>query len=390
MDNKFNDRELSDKEIKEITEDTQSLLKNLEEASKSNEKEPVIVYDAENDKDVEVKQMNVLISDTGEKKILGEVNSDEKVDTSIDNVLNIIDTAEEVSEEDSFDNIPIEEKDLAGASDTMFGDLAGDTDFSKEDITALLALANRRIKKEKFNVYRELPDSMKGIIDKYASSIPGVLSSPISEINRIKKMVAEEIIDDFISNIQFNKAKSDFATDLEKIYKSSTEELSEASINLIEERNNEYRKAADKLEDEEKKAKLLSILDRIDEARALTELKEYAKNCKIKKYDRERPDKVYNDFLNLYRNSTNNIYDIKLARNCIIRNMKELSESDVDLFLITFCKQVRLYNVDNMLHHSYMYYVLYYAAMLDGDKSDTFKNNIKEVIANVKKRNNIE
>ena len=390
MDNKFNDRELSDKEIKEITEDTQSLLKNLEEASKSNEKEPVIVYDAENNKDVEVKQMNVLISDTGEKKILGEVNSDEKVDTSIDNVLNIIDTAEEVSEEDSFDNIPIEEKDLAGASDTMFGDLAGDTDFSKEDITALLAISNRRIKKEKFNVYRELPDSMKGIIDKYASSIPGVLSSPISEINRIKKMVAEEIIDDFISNIQFNKAKSDFATDLEKIYKSSTEELSEASINLIEERNNEYRKAADKLEDEEKKAKLLSILDRIDEARALTELKEYAKNCKIKKYDRERPDKVYNDFLNLYRNSTNNIYDIKLARNCIIRNMKELSESDVDLFLITFCKQVRLYNVDNMLHHSYMYYVLYYAAMLDGDKSDTFKNNIKEFIANVKKRNNIE
>ena len=62
---------------------------------------------------------------------------------------------------------------------------------------------------------------------------------------------------------------------------------------------------------------------------------------------------------------------------------------DVDAFLIAFCKQVDRYSPTVATEHAYMYYVLYYSALLDGDRSTTFINNVKDVIVNLKERNSI-
>ena len=164
----------------------------------------------------------------------------------------------------------------------------------------------------------------------------------------------------------------------------------EGGIEYIEERNSAYREAANNIEDEGKRKRLNAILDRIDEARNLTELKEFAKTCKIKRYDIERPDKrVYSGFLSKYRDSVNNIYDINIAETVLVRHLAPLGcdKIDVIMLLIAFCRQCQSYSVDNVLDHAYMYYFLYYCVMLDGDKSDKFKNNLLEVIKNVNERN---
>ena len=146
------------------------------------------------------------------------------------------------------------------------------------------------------------------------------------------------------------------------------------------------------MEDPEKKARLLAILDQIDEARSLTTLKEFAKRCKIKPIELEKPEsRVYRGFLNKYTNSTNNIYDIKVARTVLFRHLSNegYTMRDVDAFLISFCKQVNGYSPTIATEHAYMYYVLYYSALLDGDRSTTFINNVKDVIVNLKERNSI-
>ena len=327
--------------------------------------------------ELEKKTSNVIIdSTTGEHKILSteeatDVNKDEEFEKIVQ-----ISSAEE-------DTTPITKEDVEACDDSE--DMMNQNNLSKEAITGLLDVANKRIKKEKFNIYAELPEEVKSLIDNYVDSMSKEFSD--HDKTTIKKHVAEGLVDDFITKVKVNKAKTDFATELDKLYSEANKDISQSGIELVEERNKEYRKIAEKMSDEAKKEKLLTILDQIDEARALTTLKEFASKNKIKHFQLEKPKKTYNDFLNKYKNSTNNIYNIELAWNVLVRKLD--NPQDADIFLISFCNQVRLYDVKDMVKHAYMYYVLYYCATLDGDVTDTFINNIKEVVANARKRNNL-
>ena len=326
--------------------------------------------------ELEKKTSNVIIdSTTGEHKILStEESTDTNKDEEFEKIVQVS-SAEE-------DTTPITKEDVEACNDSE--DLM-QNNLSKEAITGLLDVANKRIKKEKFNIYAELPEEVKNLIDNYVDN----MSKEISDHDKttIKKHVAEGLVDDFITKVKVNKAKTDFATELDKLYSEANKDISKSGIELVEERNKEYRKIAEKMSDEAKKEKLLTILDQIDEARALTSLKEFASKNKIKHFQLEKPKKTYNDFLNKYKNSTNNIYNIELAWNVLNRKLD--NPQDADIFLISFCNQVRLYDVKDMVKHAYMYYVLYYCATLDGDVTDTFINNIKEVVANARKRNNL-
>lgn len=305
---------------------------------------------------------------------------------------------------DAIDNVEIPDEELEpeeieedemtsymeeGSKDTMLGEMISESDISPEVIRELLVIVNRKIKGENFNIYNELPQDIKSLIDRYVVANASEFAN--NDIKLLKKTVANALIEEFTSNLQMNKAKNDFAKDMEAIYQASNKEISDAAMEYIEERNKAYREAAEKIEDPEKKAKLLAILDQIEEARALDKLKEFAKTCKIKKIELEKPEsRAYNGFVAKYKNSNNNIYDIKLAQTVLYRIMSRdcgCTAEEVIAFLVAFCKQVASYSSSSPTEHAYMYYVLYYCALLDSDKSDMFKNNVKEVIENLKVRN---
>jgi hypothetical protein len=116
------------------------------------------------------------------------------------------------------------------------------------------------------------------------------------------------------------------------------------------------------MEDEEQKEKLLKVLDTIDSAYSLDPLKEFAKNCKIKKYDLENPKNYFRDFINKYSKSEYNIYDIKLTLPILERKIvdnEKYNNADVVAFLVCFCKYIRNFNSDNIVEHSFMYYVIF-------------------------------
>ena len=160
-----------------------------------------------------------------------------------------------------------------------------------------------------------------------------------------------------------------------------------------------YKEAAEKMEDPEKKQKLLSVLDRINEAYNLSELKEFSKSCKIKKFDLEKPNKLFDAYTRKYADSTYNAYSIEMARPVLYRNLNiddndEYSDTDINAFFIAFCKQTRNMKSDDVLDHAYMYYVMYNIVLADLNKSDDtkhvsekFLDNVKEVIKNLRNRN---
>lgn len=331
---------------------------------------------------------NVSINaDTGEHMILDTNDSFE--DHSFDSLV------EKINNGDFLDNKPLNEEEilkmLENSNDNSILNFMGNgSGMSSEEIKQLLSVINRRINGESFNVYKELPESAKIAVNNMGFGVenPGIKDA---NNNQIKNIIAENMIDEFISNVQINRSKYDFATELEKIYNGANKEIANASLEYIEDRNKVYRESLDNIEDEEKRNKVKAILDRIDQARTLDELKEFAKTCKIKCIELEKANsRVFSSFLAKYKNSSNNIYDINMAGKVLYRHMSKeygYKEKHIVAFLVLFCKYVTNMNVNDHEDHAFMYYVLYYCAILDADNSKVFKDNVAEVIENIRKRN---
>jgi hypothetical protein len=265
------------------------------------------------------------------------------------------------------------------------------------------------MKKENFNVFKELPSEIQTIINKYCSSGGVPINTPNG--NQYRNMIAEQLVDEFISNIGYNRIQHDLSTDIDNLFKNMGSEIADKAVEAEEEREAKYREEAEKIEDPEKKEKVIAILDAIQEGYNLSELKEFAKKCKIKRYELERPDKIYADFVRKYKDSSQNVYGIDSAIAVLLRNLNKdnngnpittsngevviyYDEKKVNAFFIAFAKQIMNYDPEhNILQHAYIYYVLYNAMFTDiniGEKrasSITYMNNVKEVINNLVERN---
>ena len=271
--------------------------------------------------------------------------------------------------------------------------------LSDEAMQQLLVVANRRMNKEEFNVYKEFPKEIQDMIMN-TIGLPNVDGSPIittNESRAVRNAMAEQLLDEFILKISFERARVDLNKEIEGVFKEGVKDIAEYTVGYTQERNAAYREYAEGLEDEEKKTKLLETLDVIDSAYSLDDLKEFAKTCKIKKYDIEEPKNYFRDFLGKYQNSTYNIYDIKLTLPILERHIvdnEKYNNADVIAFLVCFCKYIKNFKVENILEHSFMYYVIYNIVLIDSNTSektkevsDKFIENIKIVMDNLKERN---
>ena len=274
--------------------------------------------------------------------------------------------------------------------DGVLKEISKDIEWTSDEIKQILDVTNRKIKRENFNVFKALPESVQVMINNYIQQELGISTlagAKASQVNYIRNTVAENIIDQFQNDITLNRAKHDFAHELASIYHSGTKSISESAVDYTDTRNKEYREAAEKMEDPEKRERMLAILDRIDAARSLDELKEFAKKCKVKSIEVEKPKRVIGSLMSKYEKSANNIYAIDLCKYTLGRNLPERTDTEIMCFFIVFCKYVMNWDINIPLNHAFIYYVLYYCALLDGDKSDIFKNNVREVIDNIKTRN---
>lgn len=342
-----------------------------------------------------IKKANIVVDPyTGENKIVSTVNEDEETidDMSFEDLVAGIESGEIKVPED---NTPISKEELK----SNFGilDDNGNITVSNEDFMTILEVVNRRNNKEDFNVYKALPKVIQRQIDE-GIGLPPEGSSVITNnpIRAMRNATAEALIDEVILHLIMERAQTNLNKEIEEVFKSTATEVAEYSIGYTKERNEKYREYAEGLEDEEKKKKLLETLDVIDSAYDLNTLKEFAKTCKIKKYDIENPKNYFRDFMYKYKDQAYNIYDINLTLPMLERHIvddENYNKADIIAFMVCFCKYIRNFNVENTLDHAFMYYVIYNICIVDSlpesskEVSDKFMNNIKEVINNLKERN---
>lgn len=341
------------------------------------------------------KKANIIIDpNTGENKVVSTEDDETVDDTTFEDLVRQVENGEvDVNIDDS----PITEEEMKKSVGIL--DENGNITIPDEDLHTLIDIVNRRMNKEEFNIYKALPKEIQKQIDE-TIGIPTNQVGPVvvpNELRHARNSLAESLIDQFIMNTSIDRAKNDLNKEIEKVFEQSAQDIAEYSVDYVQERNAKYREYIETMEDEEKKAKLTETLDVIDSAYTLDPLKEFAKTCKIKKYDIENPKNYFRDFLNKYKNSTYNIYDIKLTLPILERKIvddENYNNADVIAFLVCFCKYIQNFKVENVLEHSFMYYVIYNIVIADAnvsDKtkevSDKFMDNIKEVINNIKERN---
>jgi hypothetical protein len=352
----------------------------------------------------EAKKMQVVINpETGEHIVIGEANESVDEETFEEMV-------ERVTNSDiKIDDSPFTENELESvlkSDDSVFKELSKNCNakVSPQAIKDLLVVVNRKLKKEEFNTYKALPQEIKDMIDKFTRR--GGIPINTAQGNQFRNLIADQLVQDFITNIGMDRIQHDFSKELEDIFDKSSKEISESIVGYTIEREKTYREAAEKMDDPEKKEKVLGILDRIHEAYELTELKEFSKKCKIKKYDLERPDRAFKDFASKYKDSKFNVYGIDMAVPVLVRNLNKdengeplaepiYTKNDVNAFFIAFTKQTQNMNPESdVMDHAYMYYVMYNAVFTDintgkeKNVSDIFLSNIKEIINNLRTRNN--
>ena len=407
VDNKVEvEGQLTDEQVEAIVEATNEVLedsKNLKIIADLPSNNG-IEESSDNKETGEMKKVMVNVDpNTGEHKIIGQAVQEDEDEESFEEICDKIESGEYHIE---VDNSPISEKELIDyissskeeEAGSLLTEMSDELDINTESIKVILDVANRRMKNENFNIYKALPSEVQDMINKYITSEFGLVNN-VKMLSQYRNMIAEALISEFITNININRIRTDFNKEIETLFEKGSAELADSVIGYTSERNKKYREYADAMEDEEKKQKIYEILDKIDEAYDLNSLKEFSKKCKIKSIELEKADRVFKDFLRKYQDSQYNIYDINMARPILYRSLSQLydekfTDKDINSFFICFCKQCMNMSPEVVTDHAYMYYVIYNIVLTDINKGESknigedFLANIKEVIENIRKRNN--
>lgn len=234
-----------------------------------------------------------------------------------------------------------------------------------EDLDKVSEIITRRANGEIFDIYKELPQSMKNIVDAEAVKYP--------DYRTVRKMIADMLVNQLADEVKKNAGMDmdDFMRDIKKDIMSFSDELSRDTAKLsidmmadnLESVNLAISKATEE-NDQEKLKRFTDIKQGMLDADNLEKFKEFCKRVKIKKFDIEKPSKWYRNFLMKYENHKYNIYDIFDCEAILSRHFDDDSRRNIAL-LITFCKYCMNFSPDNIYEHTFMYYFIKNIVILD-------------------------
>lgn len=280
-----------------------------------------------------------------------------------------------------------------------------------EEINILNNIIKKKINGEKIS-YDELPNFLKesalDIVRKSSDDGPALaFLGNKTRLNYATNLLIGELAKEWEKKnayIDLDTMLAGFDQDFQKLQNETSKEFGNILMSFDEERKNEIDaaiircKAEGKEEAVEKLEKIKSV---IDEAYNLTNFSEYCKHVRIKKFDLEKPKKVFLSFNAKYLKHSNNINDIQYCPVVLDRHIIGDSKSNMKLCL-AFCKYCTNYSPDNIEEHSFMYYFIKNIILLDrinpkglmydslDEKSkkfyDGFLDNIKKCILNLNNR----
>lgn len=259
------------------------------------------------------------------------------------------------------------ELDLDIIKEVMKGNQFTDN-INPEDMQCLMALMleyGPKIKEaSRSEIYLKLPKSVRDTIN-IATYNP---SANIGILKGIRYDLAKGLINDLVDAYnsicadhidklisEYTRETDKMQSDIGKIVSDSFSEIRDKTIANIDSYIEELRK--DELNNRDKIAKLeKDKLFIVDEIIGLKSFKEFCSRCKIKRYDLERPEKLFKEFNFKYVDNHNqNIHDINICSRILGTHLKEHKDDDgITMLLIAFTKFCKNYKPDNILEHIFM------------------------------------
>lgn len=310
--------------------------------------------------------------------------------------LNIFETAENVDiNEITSDNLDIDESQVKAM-------LSDDDITEMEDIIKITDLLRRRLNGEKFNPYHLFPEKIQHDINAQLVSM-GQASDRHSRA-MISNMILDQMAEEYKSRntMDLDDVFLKLGEDAKKLVQEASVEMSDLYLELYSSRKEAIQESINKAtenNDLEAVKKFKEIDEAMEESIDLNKFAEYCKTVKIKKFDMEKPSRIYDIIFNKYRDHKNNINDISYCPKILDKHIKDNHEGNLKVCL-AFCKYCANMSPDNISEHTFMYFFIRNIIMLDrmnpnGENTDTMKqesyqyynrviNGLKKCISNIK------
>ncbi len=282
--------------------------------------------------------------------------------------------------EPEFDKIDIDE-------DIIIKDAIEKFDLDDMEVYAFAKLVKDFQKGEVVNVYERLPLKLKTFVD--TSVAMNAASAPKNQIRNIKKSIAKEIVESFIVDLATDKIGIDFEKELNNIFNEASEDMQQLYVDSYHEKIESVRRKAGLIENEEDKTKLLNLAEAMEEAFSLNKFKENVSRIKIKKFDLEKPQKIFRSFNAKYERSVYNIYNVNMLPDILRKVYKEEEYSDETIwkFVLSFCKYCDPMKPEKVEEHAFMYYtimnIIYLNTTINGGAEVEFTADLKRNIAEI-------
>jgi hypothetical protein len=290
--------------------------------------------------------------------------------------LNITDVMEMSSKELDSRNVDITDESFSKIRDSY----SISDDDAKKFISVLIEYKNGR----KFNIFNALPTSMQVIISSSAPNL-GYAKPPTHILN----FLAKELIEQYIHEMYIDQEFIDFQKSLEAefnlpdittMYQEYQKDLMEKSI--IEKADRIREQYPDKAE------KLMKISEAYKNARTLDNFKTALirnKKLKLRTSDLNGYVRYCKEFNFKYEKSKLMINDVSIIGVILGRKLKNTPLTDIERFVVAFCKFTSFMTPNNIEEHTFMYYTIKNIMSLDyiddsSDFSQELLNNIIEVI----------
>ena len=241
-----------------------------------------------------------------------------------------------------------------------------------ETINTISSMIKRRLNGEKFSPYSLFPQRIKDQIKDMAVES----GQPVNKqtLNFIATYVFNEMVNNYKNlipsgqNVDIDSILMGYNEGIQKIYDEGTQELSVKRMSILEEKKAEIDASIEKAKadgNEEAVWEFTLMKDGLDDAYNLTKFSEAIKTIKIKKFDLEKPERVYSIFTRKYENHRYNISDIRPCPMILSRHLIDVPQEDLVKFCLCFCKYIQNMSPDNIVDHTFMYYFIRNIYLLD-------------------------
>ena len=383
MSNEKSDYKLTEEEQKKLADVLDNSMNVDDDFNQMVEEQKAIEPEPVNKK---VTVDTVTDTQTGETFITGEVDEDE---SGFSTLAEFGSSLTKTS-----DNFTITGKEIADTitNTDMYSGILKGLHLSENTLDTLARLANERGKdpKKVFTI-NDIPNEVRGML--VIADSAG--KKPVEDISPLLDKDADDLITDLYSTVS-TKMMIDYAnTETAKAFSQAQEEIFPLIQDYENKRNDMLREALKDVPDtDEDKQYVENSLDAMADSYNMDKLKEFAHKCKIKKFQLEKPAKVFDTIHNKYRKADikYNIYSLTSALPVLSKHLfqgKYISSDDAKdqisakKFLIAFTKYCMNFDVEDTYERTYMYYTLYYIYLLTTYKGEAYEKFANPFLTNV-------